>query len=334
MPPPAVPAASAPAGGLSEAAEAAAWSLEVRLPATSANLGPGFDSAGLALDLWNRFTLAAGQPGHELSVEIAGEGATELPRDASNLVYQTFLDELAAEGVRPVERLRLGSDNAIPCASGLGSSSAAVLAGLVFARAYLARRRGEPYRFDTAEKSAILARGVEIEGHGDNLAPALFGGLVIVYTEGRRFLFRQVPMEPRQVVVCVPAYEYLTATARAALPTEVPLRDAVYNLGRSMLVIEALRTGDDGLLAHALNDRLHEPFRFPAIPGARAARDAALRAGAVAVTLSGAGPGLLAFARHHHAEIGRAMEGAFAAEGLAARSWQLTTTAQGARVGG
>ena len=310
------------------------WALAVHLPATSANLGPGFDSAGLALDLWNRFELTAGGPGHELAVEVAGEGAAELPRDARNLVYQTFLAELAAEGVRPGECLHLRSDNAIPCASGLGSSSAAVLAGLVFARAYLARRRGEPYRFDTAEKSAILARGAEIEGHGDNLAPALFGGLVIVYTEGRRFLFRQVPMAARQVVVCVPAFEYLTATARAALPAEVPLRDAVHNLGRSMLVIEALRTGDDGLLAHALNDRLHEPVRLAAIPGARAARDAARDAGAVAVSLSGAGPGMLAFANHRHAEIARAMEDAFAAAGLAARSWQLTTTARGARVGG
>ncbi len=322
------------AGAPAPLSEPAAWGLEIRLAATSANLGPGFDSAGLALDLWNRFALSVGPPGHDLTVEIAGEGAAELPRDARNLVFQTFFEELAAEGVRPGEHLHLRSDNAIPCASGLGSSSSAVLAGLVFARAYLARRRGEPYRFDTAEKSAILARGVEIEGHGDNLAPALFGGLVIVYTEGRRFLFRQVPMEPREVVVCVPAFEYLTLTARAALPAEVPLRDAVYNLGRSMLVIEALRTGDDGLLAHALNDRLHEPFRFPSIPGARQARDAALRAGAVAVTLSGAGPGLLAFARHRHAEIGRAMQDAFAAAGLAARSWQLTTTAQGARVDG
>jgi homoserine kinase len=307
--------------------------IRVSVPATTANLGPGFDSMGMALDLWNTFTLSFDGPSEGLTVEIIGEGTDDLPRGDDHLTVQTMRDALLAEAVPPPPGMRLVCENDIPCASGLGSSSSAVIAGLVLAEAIslqtAANRPARPYEIDLAQ---VLSRAVEIEGHGDNVTPAVLGGLQVVYTHGAEYRNRAIPIPPTRVVVCVPEYRYLTTQARAALPPVVSHKDAVFNIGHAMLVIEALRNQDDTLLADAMQDRLHEQYRIPDIPGAEEARAAALSQGAIAVGLSGAGPGLIAFARNGHDAIGEAMVAAFGTHSLCARYWVLSASGGGTRI--
>jgi homoserine kinase len=307
--------------------------LRARVPATSANLGPGFDCMGVALDLWNEFTLRAA-PGDGITVTVEGEGAGVIPLDASNIVAETLTGEWARLGRTDLLPGRgvgynLACHNRVPCGSGLGSSSTAILGGLMLAHGWM----GEDLNRDEALAS-ILSRAVEIEGHGDNVAPALLGGLIVVTNQDGEVLTDRLPIAPMRVAVCVPDFAFSTSEARAALPKMYTRADAIYNIGRAMLVIEALRNHDDALLARAMGDRIHEPYRVPRIPGAAAARLAALDAGAIAVSLSGAGPGLLAFARTGHAAIGAAMVAAFAAAGLHARAWALDISSSGSSLEG
>jgi homoserine kinase len=303
--------------------------IRVRIPATTANLGPGFDCMGLALDLWNTFEMLPGGSGFH--VESHGEGAETLPRDATNLIVTTFREELARLGTPPPPGARIVCHNTIPAASGLGSSSTATLAGLLFAHAW--QRAFVDQDPSLIDREAVLARAVEIEGHGDNVAPALMGGFVIVVPDASGVLTQRIPHLPIKTVVCVPEFAYLTSQARAALPDGYSKADAIFNIGRAMLVAEALRTGDDELLARSMRDRIHEPYRFPAVPGASEARDGAKNAGAICVALSGAGPGVIAFARDGYDRIGRAMKTAFADAGLRSRYWILDATSEGVRIG-
>lgn len=318
---------------MSSGSEAWPSLIRVAVPATTANLGPGFDSMGLALDLWNTFELQVSAGASPIAVEIEGEGTDELPADRTHLTADTMLSELEAAGVEAPDRLLLHCRNHVPSASGLGSSSTAIVAGLVFAEAlrlsFHRRRVVRPYELDMDK---ILSRAVEIEGHGDNVTPAVLGGLQVVYTRGAEYRNRAIPIPPMKVVACIPRYRYLTTEARAALPERIRHADAVFNIGHAMLVIEALRSRDDALLADALHDRLHEPYRFPSIPGAEEARAAGLVSGAIAVCLAGAGPGLIAFARTGHDSIGQAMVGAFGRHGLEARYWVLPASGGGVRV--
>jgi homoserine kinase len=301
-----------------------------RIPATSANLGPGFDCMGMALNLWNTFELHSTPGAPAITIETHGEGAGSLPTDGSNLIAQTFLGELyrinfehpglIESEIYTHEAYRIVCRNDIPCASGLGSSSTAVLAGLIFAH-------GLAYK--QVDRDAVLSRATALEGHGDNVAPALFGGLILISYDGTSVAAEHVSIPARQVVVCVPGFDFLTTTARAALPKMVSRADAVFNIGRAMLVAEALRNADDELLGRALADRLHEPYRIPIIPGAAEAKRGALDHGAIGVCLSGAGPGMLAFASKNHACIGQAMQAAFERAGLSARYWVLDVSSSG-----
>jgi homoserine kinase len=303
--------------------------IRVRIPATTANLGPGFDCMGLALDLWNTFELHLG--GDDFRVETFGEGEDVLPTDCSNLTVSVFMQELETLGVQPPSGAKIVCHNTVPCASGLGSSSTATLAGVLFAYAMGQAAKGnDPSELDMDK---VLARAVAIEGHGDNVTPALLGGFVIVVPDTTGVLTQRVPHVPIKTVVCVPDFKYLTSEARAALPDIYTKSDAIFNIGRAMLVAEALRSGDDELLARAMNDRIHEPYRLKSIPGAQAAKDAAVQQGAVSVSLSGAGPGVIAFARQGYDRIGRAMNSAFAAAGLRSRYWILDATERGTHVG-
>jgi len=284
---------------------------------------------GIALDLWNTFELhQADVPG--ITVETHGEGADVLPNDKSHLVVRTMIDEIAAFTPFDAHQVayRVVCHNNVPCGSGLGSSSTATLAGLLFANALR-----DPHGFrGQAGQVRTLEQAFEIEGHGDNIAPALLGGLVIVTGKDNSVVTHRIELPAMKVVVCVPSFYFMTSHARSVLPVHYSRADVVFNIGRAMLVLEALRSGDYGLLAKALDDRIHEPYRLPAIPGAIEAKRAALASGASAVSLSGAGPGMLAFASGGHAAIGEAMQSAFAAAGLAARFWTLAVTTSGAEV--
>ncbi|RPJ51285.1 MAG: homoserine kinase, partial [Chloroflexi bacterium] len=171
-----------------------------------------------------------------------------------------------------------------------------------------------------------------MEGHADNAAAALLGGLVIVASGKGAWLARQIPIPPRQVAVVVPKVDLSTHAARAALPEDIALKDVTYNLGRAMLVVEALRAGDLSLLSQAMDDRLHLPYRLPLIPGGQRALEAAYRAAARAVTISGAGPSLIAFTTGDPGPAGQAMSAAFQDAGVPSRTFLLQTTAHGAAV--
>lgn len=259
--------------------------IEVSVPATSANLGPGFDSLGLALDLRDTVTAEVIGSGVEISVEGVGDG--EVPLDENHLVHQAMSRAFTAMGC-DVPGIRLSCRNRIPHSRGLGSSSAAIVAGISAARGLVAG--GSLLMGD----DAVFDLAAAIEGHPDNVAPALFGGFTIAWTEDRQCFATQVAVDPRvSVVVFVPPDGVETKVARGLLPDAVPHRDAAANAGRSALLVAALSRQPELLLA-ATRDYLHQDYRETAMPRSlELVRD--LRAERVAAIVSGAGPSVLAF---------------------------------------
>ena len=299
----------------------AAKTVRVRVPATTANLGPGFDCLGLALDLWNEAIFSL--EGERLSLHLEGEDSGALPSDERNMVVRAVRFFCEERGLAIPRGLKVICHNRIPLGSGLGSSAAAVLLGLLGAGALF----NQPLSGMEA-----LEMAAQMEGHADNAAAAILGGLTIVAPGESGWLVRRIEAPVLQAAYVLPSVDLPTRTARAALPRQVPLKDAAYNLGHSALVIEALRNGDLELLGQAMDDRLHQPFRFPLVPGAEAARTAARKAGAAAVALSGAGPSLIAFTGGDPLPIAAAMKSAFQSAGLTARSYSLKTTSCGSSV--
>ena len=258
--------------------------LTARVPATSANLGPGFDCFGIALDLCNEVTIDTdAEPG----VSWEGEGADELPTDGTDLVSRAIrhVAGIAAAGPRTVPPLAVRGLNRIPVQSGLGSSSAATVAGIALA-SVLFDLANEPDPYTTFSIAA------EIEGHPDNAAPACFGGFTIAMADGT--VSRFDPHPGIRPVVLVPRRLRLpTDEARAALPPLVPRADAVFNVAHAAIAVQAL-TRDPTLLTRALHDRLHEGARLDLVPEVGLVADS-VRAAGIAVCVSGAGPSLLAF---------------------------------------
>ena len=258
----------------------------VSVPATSANLGPGFDSLGLALDhrdwVSAQVTDAAG-----VEITVVGAGERTLPRDERHLVYRSMLSAFEHMGAA-VPGVRLRCRNVIPHARGLGSSSAAIVAGVCLARGLVA---GGSLLM---EDPAVLALAAELEGHPDNVAPALLGGFTVAYRDGDAFRAVGVSVDPRVgVVAFVPSDAVETTLARGLLPETVPHADAAANAGRAALLVAALSRQPELLLA-ATEDRLHQDYREPAMP-ASLALVRALRADGVPALISGAGPTVLAF---------------------------------------
>lgn len=259
--------------------------VRVSVPATSANLGPGFDSLGLALSL--RDELEAEIRADGLSVDVYGAGADAVPRDESHLVVRSMRAAFDQMGAQP-PGLRLECRNLIPHARGLGSSSAAIVAGVVLARALVAG--GQLLMSD----EALLDLAADLEGHPDNVAPALHGGFVISGREDDQWFAVRSGVDPRvTAVVFVPPSPVETSVARGLLPDAVPHADAAANSGRTALLVAALAGQPEHLLA-ATRDWLHQDQREPAMP-ATLALVHALRADGVPAVVSGAGPTVLAF---------------------------------------
>jgi homoserine kinase len=259
--------------------------VHVSVPATSANLGPGFDSLGLALAL--RDELAAEVTGAGVRVEVRGCGADEVPRDESHLVVRAMRVAFDAMGATP-PGLNLSCTNVVPHARGLGSSSAAIVAGLLLARALVA---GGGLLMDDR---AVLDLAARLEGHPDNVAPALHGGFVISGRDDDAFWAVRSAVDPRVgVVVFVPPTPVSTEIARGLLPAEVPHADAAADAGRTALLVAAL-AGQPEQLHRATRDYLHQEYRRAAMPESLALVDD-LRADGVAAVVSGAGPTVLAF---------------------------------------
>ena len=258
--------------------------VRVRVPATSANLGPGFDALGLALSLHDEVTARASGTG--IRVRVSGEGAGELPDDESHLVVRCALETFDRLGGRPAG-LEFTCTNRIPQTRGLGSSSAAIVAGILAARALVEGGTGQ------LDDAGVLRLASEIEGHPDNVAPCLLGGFTIAWEEAGAEAVRVEPAEGVHPLIFVPTERGLTAHARAALPASVPHRDAARNAGRAALLVHALTAAPD-LLLPATEDWLHQSYRAPGAP-ATYALVTSLRAAGIPAVVSGAGPSVLAF---------------------------------------
>ena len=257
--------------------------VRVRVPATSANLGPGFDALGLALGLYD--DVAVEMAGSGLSIEVSGEGEETAGRGQKHLVARTFRDAYGSIG-GVAEGLRIRCVNRIPHARGLGSSSAATIAGILAARAL------HPDGAELTDDD-VLALATRIEGHPDNVAPCLAGGLTIAWQTSERPRLTRLDVSPRvRPVALVPDARLSTERARGLLPEMVPHADAAANSGRAALLIAAL-TGAPELLLDATEDRLHQAYRAPAMPESLELVER-LRGKGVAAVVSGAGPTVLA----------------------------------------
>ena len=297
----------------------------IRVPATSANCGPGFDTLGLAVNLYNEATYEiTDTKGFQL--EVQGEGAEYLKPFGRNLAFASFLKVWnQVTGCQKIG-LKVSMINRIPMSRGLGSSSSAIVAGLYAANCLCDNHY---------TKDELLGFATEIEGHPDNVAPALYGGFTISYMEqAKAHSLRLLPAKPLQFIAVVPASKLATSLARQAIPKTVPHADAVYNTSRASLLVGALLSGNYEYLGMALEDKLHQPYRTHLIPGLGEVFAAAKAAGAYNAIISGAGSTVMAYASPEAdgEAIAKAMVAAFAKQGEHAVYHLLQLDTEGVKV--
>ena len=262
--------------------------VRVKAPATTANMGPGYDCLGMALDVWNTIEIEVLDSGEPV-VEVTGEGAGELGTGRDNLVYRS-MEFLFQDAEQEMPLVRIRCDNAIPLARGMGSSAAAIAGGLVAANAICSQ---------DYTPNDLLEMAATIEGHPDNVAAAVLGGMQLVISdkteEGSRLYTVPINVPPElHAVVFVPQVRIATEDARAVLPEKVTVADAVHNMGRVGLLVASMATNHPEYLAIATQDLLHQPYRQPLFPAMKVIFKAALDAGALGVFLSGSGSTVLA----------------------------------------
>lgn len=296
--------------------------VKVKAPATTANLGPGFDTLGLALRLYNTVEFIETESG--LTIECSGEGCASITTDETNIVYKAAELVFRQVGYKP-RGLRINISSQIPLARGLGSSAAAIICGAVAANQLSGSLLGE---------REILQICVGIEGHPDNVVPALRGGFIIttVTSSGHVEYIKTLPSPAIRAVAVVPEFELKTSVSRRVLPSTFEFRDVVYNVGHAAFFVGAFITGNFSSLRFAMEDRLHQPYRESLIPGMRKVFDAAMRSGAQSVSISGSGPTLIAFVNSRDAEIGEAMRAAWVCEGIDSRVLLLELDTEGHKV--
>jgi homoserine kinase len=289
-----------------------------RVPATTANLGAGFDALSLALDRYLTITV---EPAKSLSVETRGLDSEMIPTTADNLIVRVARS-VAARRKRELPSFRLVIDNQIPLARGLGSSAAAIIAGISCYEGVVQDRLTDQELFKCA---------FEFESHPDNLAGALYGGLAAsaTATDGSVLVSRLKVAQGIRPIVVMPAFELSTEKARAVLPQTYSRKDAVFNIQRSALTIASLTTGNWPLLREAMRDRIHQPYRAPLIPGLDEILSLDV-SGLLGVALSGAGPTVLAFARNEDAEsISKKIAAVFDKHGVAATPYIANIDTEG-----
>lgn len=281
--------------------------VKIRVPATSANIGSGFDAIGLAVNLYNYITMEE----HDELLIKSYDGVL-VPGDKSNLVYTTVRHLYELCGV-PFKGLKLGQINNIPMTRGLGSSSACVIGGLKGAN----RLMGNPVPDDE-----LINIAAGLEGHPDNSTPALTGGLVTaVYTGEKVYYVKQEIKNDLRFVALIPDFELPTAQARAVLPERIDRADGVFNLARAALMSVSLYSGNYQNLVIAADDRLHQPYRLGLIPGGEAVMQACREHGAYASFISGAGPTIMAIVDQKHTGFTENMQTALHALGLT--GWRI-----------
>lgn len=254
--------------------------IKIKIPATSANLGAGYDSLGLALDFYNEVNMEECD-----TIDITSLDGISIPTDKTNLIYKSASDLFKVCG-KVLKGLKLEQTNNIPMARGLGSSSACIVAGLVGANTLL----NNPLSTDD-----LVDIAAQIEGHPDNTAPALLGGIVTAVFDGKKVHWvKQEVYTKLKFVAIIPDFELKTDKARACIPKEISHKDAVYNLSRAALFSASLLTGKFENLRTAVHDKLHQPYRMELIPRCKEVFDIAYNHGAYGVYISGAGPAVMA----------------------------------------
>ncbi|MGI8499989.1 MAG: homoserine kinase [Hassallia sp.] len=293
----------------------------VTVPATTANLGPGFDCIGAALTLYNEFKFTRLDKGGVI-IFVTGAEAEKVKTDESNLVYQAFVTFYQhLQQIPPPVKIEIKMG--VPLARGLGSSATAIVGGLVGANLLA----GEPL-----SQSQVMELAIAIEGHPDNVVPALLGGCRLAATANTAWEICEIPWHNHVVpVVAIPDFELSTKEARQVLPTEVSRADAIFNTAHLGLLLRGLETANSNWLKAALQDKLHQPYRKALIPGYDAVNSAALDKGAYGMVISGAGPTLLALTDELHSQaVAAAMAAAWKLEGITAIVRSLSLDTQGA----
>ena len=265
--------------------------VSVKVPATTANLGPGFDCLGLALPIYNTITVEETiMPGTGIEINIIDETHEQdlisIPTDENNIVYKAIELLYNSIGQTPSE-LKITIKTQIPIARGLGSSASIIVGGLIAANELLGR---------PADEAALLSIATEIENHPDNITPAVVGGFVVSSLEEDGSVVYSKINWPKDwnITVCIPDYELSTSIARSVLPAEVPLKDAIFNLKHTAMLVQAVNTHDEKLMKIALDDRLHQQYREKLIPGLVEIKEALKHEDNVlGVVISGAGPAVL-----------------------------------------
>ncbi len=285
-----------------------AKTVRVRVPGTTANCGPGFDAVGIACKIYNELELTLLEE-EEILLEVEGEGVGQIAADKSNIVWQTIAMVLKKTNQTAYRGARLKMKNGVPLSRGLGSSAAAIVAGLAAANAAVD---------GGLTRSELLDMATAVEGHPDNVAPAIFGGMTVSIVESGKV--KTLPIRPAlalKLIVAIPSFDLPTKLAREVLPAQVPRGDAIFNLAHAALLVGAMTSGDVVMLRAALQDRLHQPYRIKLIPGMEDVLKAAQENGAIGAVLSGAGPCLIAFTpagqEQIEKQIGESMVRSFAA---------------------
>ncbi len=266
--------------------------VSVKVPATSANLGPGFDCLGLALPIYNEVMIEETvMPGTGIEISILSNNQEELdlmsiPTDKNNIVYKAVELLYNSIGQTPSE-LKITIKSEIPIAKGLGSSASVIVGGLIAANELL----GKP-----ADEAALLSIATEVEGHPDNATPAIVGGLVLSSQEDDgSVVYRKLDWpEDWKIMVCVPDYELATDIARSVIPKEIPIKDAAFNARRCAMLIQAISNEDEELMKLALQDKIHQPYRMKLVPGlSEIIENLKHEPDVLGCVLSGAGPAVL-----------------------------------------
>lgn len=293
----------------------------IRVPATTANLGAGFDCIGAALSLYNEFTFTPIET-QNLVIAVQGLEAAKVHTDATNLAYQAFLKLYTQiDRVPPVIQLEIKLG--VPLARGLGSSATAIVGGLLGANTLA----GNPL-----SPAAVMQLAIEMEGHPDNVVPALIGGCQLAATAANGWAIADIPWHSSIVpVVAIPNFELSTAAARSVLPTEYSRADAIFNTAHLGLMVRGLETGNPDWLSAGLTDRIHQPYRQQLIPGYTDVEQAVIAAGGYGMVISGAGPTLLALATAECAEaVATAMTQAWERHDIEVSARSLAVDLQGA----
>ncbi|MGM0502613.1 MAG: homoserine kinase [Bacillota bacterium] len=293
--------------------------IKVKIPATTANLGPGFDTLGMGLEFYNQLEVKEIESG--LKIEIEGQGKGQLPTDEENLVYQAMKELFATVGYQP-SGLYIKAINNIPLARGLGSSAAAIVGGLLAANELIDRE---------LSISELVNLATKIEGHPDNVAPALVGGVVVSNYNHNHVAYEKIEAPKLKVVVCIPDYELSTTKSREVLPDKVKFSDAVFNVSHMGMLLTGLLKQDYDVVKEALKDKLHQPYRQKLLPGFETIQSE-LGSKAIGVVLSGSGPTVIALTLKDEEEIGQKMVELFAAENIKARYLVTEPTNEGATI--